>query len=108
MRQVRTGTFETNSSSTHTLVIMSKEDYEKFRNGELFLDGDNPITKEELISRNKEEIEKIFGGDFDEFVHDERLDYDSIMDTDYETFYQAHTTKNGEEIVAFGYYGYDG
>ena len=35
MRQVRIGTFETNSSSTHTLVIVSKEEYEKFKKGEL-------------------------------------------------------------------------
>lgn len=108
MRQIRHGAFETNSSSTHTLVIMSKEDYEKFENGELFLEDDNPITKEELISKNKKEIEEIYDGDFDEFVRDERLDYDSIVNNDYETFYQTHTTKNGEEIVAFGYFGYDG
>lgn len=38
MIQVRKNIFETNSSSTHSLVIASKEDLAKFRNNELVLD----------------------------------------------------------------------
>ena len=38
MRTVRIGTFETNSSSTHALVILSKDDYRKWQNNEVVLD----------------------------------------------------------------------
>ena len=32
---VRQGVFETNSSSVHSLTMATKDDYEKFENGEL-------------------------------------------------------------------------
>ncbi len=35
MKKVRSGIFETNSSSTHSLTIVSKEDFEKWKRGEL-------------------------------------------------------------------------
>ncbi len=38
MIQIRKGTFETNSSSTHSLVILNKEDWEEVKNGNLFID----------------------------------------------------------------------
>lgn len=34
--QVRQGVFETNSSSTHTLTICSKDDYDKWKRDEVF------------------------------------------------------------------------
>ena len=55
--QVRQGVFETNSSSTHTLTICSKDDFDKWGRGEVFwLDNDwhkldtnkNFVTPEEL------------------------------------------------------------
>ena len=36
--QIRTGLFETNSSSVHSLVMVSGNDYEKWKNGELVYD----------------------------------------------------------------------
>ena len=42
MKQIiRYNTFETNSSSAHSLILISKETFDKWRNGELMLDG-NP------------------------------------------------------------------
>ena len=38
MIQIRKSTFETNSSSTHSLVILNKEDWEEVKNGNLFID----------------------------------------------------------------------
>ena len=35
--QIRKGTFETNSSSVHSLVMCNKSDYDKWEKGELFL-----------------------------------------------------------------------
>ena len=37
MKLIRRNTFETNSSSTHALVIMSKEDYKAWQNNEKVL-----------------------------------------------------------------------
>lgn len=38
MIEIRKNLFETNSSSTHSLVIVSKDDWKKFKNNELVLD----------------------------------------------------------------------
>ena len=38
MIQIRKNVFETNSSSTHSLVICSKEEWEALKNNELFID----------------------------------------------------------------------
>lgn len=38
MIKIRRGTFETNSSSTHSLVILKKKDWEAVKAGELFID----------------------------------------------------------------------
>jgi hypothetical protein len=38
MLQIRSNIFETNSSSTHSLVILRKEDWEEVKNGNLFID----------------------------------------------------------------------
>lgn len=108
MRQTRIGTFETNSSSTHTLVIMTKKEYDKFKKGELFLGKDRPLTKEQIAEQNRELIEKYNNGDVDEYIAEENLSYDSFSDTENEEFYKEYTTPSGEKIVAFGNYGYNG
>lgn len=108
MRQIRYGAFETNSSSTHTLVIMTKEQYEKFKKEELFLYNDGVATKEEIAEKEKESIQRYNDGDVDEYIEDERLSYDAFVDTENEDFYQEYTTPSGEKIVAFGYFGYNG
>ena len=55
MIQIRHNLFETNSSSTHSLVIATKEDWNKFKNGEMFLnmyeDTLNPITPETNVPK---------------------------------------------------------
>lgn len=74
--QVRQGVFETNSSSTHTLTICSKDDFDKWEHGEVFwLDNDwhkldtnkNFVTPEELKELaekyNEEQQERIDAGD---------------------------------------------
>lgn len=102
--QVRQGVFETNSSSTHTLTICSKDDFDKWKHGEVFwLDNDwhkldtnkNFVTPEELEELtekyNEEEQKRIDSGD--EFakvldidkVLNERRDYDSYYDSYWDT-----------------------
>lgn len=148
--QVRQGVFETNSSSTHTLTICSKDDFDKWKHGEVFwLDNDcwhkldtnkNFVTQEELEALaekyNKEQQERIDAGDkfakvldIDKVIN-ERPDYDSWRDSywdterssleaytvddfyvrngDLETYSETFTSPSGDEMVAFGAFGYDG
>ncbi len=49
MIKVRYGCFETNSSSVHSLIIANEEEYKQLINGELFMDYDNFISKNEAI-----------------------------------------------------------
>lgn len=44
-RVIRRGVFETNSSSTHSITMVSSEDYNKWQNGELFYCDGEFITK---------------------------------------------------------------
>ena len=147
--QVRQGVFETNSSSTHTLTICSKDDFDKWKHGEVFwLDNDwckldtnkNFVTPEELEELtekyNEEQQKRIDAGDKFANVLDidkvlnERRDYDSWNDSywdtersaleantmddwyqrngDLETYERTFTSPSGDEMVAFGAFGYDG
>ena len=108
MKQIRQGVFETNSSSTHSLTMVSKEEYEKFAAGELFFYDDVLVTKEAAIENAKKWYKK------DDLTIEDLLEdgevktLDDIYEGEYETFKQEFTTKSGDVIVAFGYYGYNG
>ena len=92
--QIRQGVFETNSSSVHSLTICSQEEYDRWEKGEL------------LFSRYKEVfVEKTPETENDEDCLTQNEWYD---DVECETFSDSHTTKSGDKIVAFGYYGYNG
>lgn len=93
-RQVRRGLFETNSSSVHTLVMCSSEDYEKWKNGELLFDR----WDDKFVESNEENI----ADDEDLLTYDQYYE-----DIEYETFIQCFKTEHGDEVVAFGYYGQD-
>ena len=58
MIQIRKNVFETNSSSTHCMVIGTASDFEKWEDGEVYYydnwrDGKKFITKEEAIDKLK-------------------------------------------------------
>lgn len=131
-RQIRRGVFETNSSSVHSLTMCNKKDYKKWDDEGLFLftgsgwsypEDNNPLknhfyTKEEAIAFEK--LSKYPpSDDFDwndedsvmEMLHDDEW-YDSEYYwnrycNEYETFEDTYKTENGEEVIAFGYYGHD-
>lgn len=118
MKVIRLGTFETNSSSTHTMVIMSEEEYDKWENGEIlrYMWDDKFITKEESEKIIRELAEKyakennipIEDVDIDEVIYDEDIaytleDFDDRMDL--ESDCETYTTKNGEKIVIRCWYG---
>ena len=53
-QKIRENTFETNSSSTHTLVMCSEEDYKKFENNEVYyVDWMTTEIREELPEEYK-------------------------------------------------------
>lgn len=127
MRTVRLGTFETNSSSTHSLTMCMASDYEKWKNGEMYWHrwNDELVSKEEVekemarlreefIADNpdfdendgewQEELENYINEDKAYYTYEEFNDYDYI---EYETFEDTFETPQGEKVVSFGYYGSD-
>ncbi len=93
--QIRHGVFETNSSSTHSLIICTEEDFEAFRRGEKILHWDDTLVD---AAKYKEDHGR---------YPDEYRTFDQMGD--YFEFYTEHfTTPSGDKMVAFGEYGYDG
>lgn len=97
MKTIRYGTFETNSSSTHSLIICTDDEYQKWVNDEMILDRD---------------YEKIVPMPSDQKLEEEDWRYIKYSDyydrIDMETFDEEYTTKHGDKIHVFGWYGYDG
>ena len=124
MIQVRYGMFETNSSSTHSIFIVTEEEYEKLEKGELFINiggrwrgGPDTITKEEAIDElNKERPNwKEKCPLEDESLSEVLYDYDIAetlehhFDDEYLESYAEHfTTPSGDKMVVFGKFGRDG
>lgn len=100
MRIIRINTFETNSSSTHSITMCSKSDYEKWKKGELLYDR----WHDKLVSPEDKNSEVEYT-DKDYFTFEEFFDYYSEY---YDVYTESCKTPSGEEVVAFGYYGYDG
>lgn len=120
-RQIRRGVFETNSSSTHSITMCSGEEYDKWCSGNLlFWVGKKKFgTKEDII----EELKELTRWDnslmypdvnwddnsvvADIFDSEEIQSSDEFFDDEYlETFEEKYHTPNGEEVVAFGKFGY--
>ena len=122
MIQARCGVFETNSSSTHSLTMMMKSDYERWENENLYLFNGysygwdfNAPTKNCLYTR-EEAIKFVKNSRYydpvDEISDEYLKEYDFISWDDegneyLESFYEEFTTPSGETIVAFGEYGND-
>lgn len=122
-RQIRHGVFETNSSSTHSLTMMMKSDYDRWKNEKLYLyqgygwswDFNKPVcdtlyTKDEAINfvKNSRYYEANYKVD-EVYLRDmDFISWDDYGNEYLESFYEEFTTPSGEIVVAFGEYGYDG
>ena len=98
MIQIRNNIFETNSSSVHTLVICTEDEFNKFYCDKLwyYTWTDELVTKEQ-----KEKIEK------NNESYGEFLSFDDFFEnTNLETF-EEHKTIDGAKVVVFGRYGYE-
>lgn len=80
MKLIRRNTFETNSSSTHALVILSKEDYKSWKNNEKVLNL--YAEKVEDLSDNDKKIIRNTDGsvEYDGKKFDSEYDF---MESDY-------------------------
>ena len=135
MRQIRQNTFETNSSSTHSLVLCTEDEFNNWKSGKTllntythtFVDYFEPSTKdyEEAKVDYASGMTKYMKS-WDNLTVEERKEYtvDYIKnrdDIDYletydqysrdsylDWFSQKYTSPSGDKIVAFGRYGYDG
>ena len=124
MKVIRLGVFETNSSSTHTMVIMPEEDFEKWKNGEIlrFKWDDTFVSKEEaeeIIDKLKVDYAKEYKVDVDDIeVYDLSDDdnyyekiplaYEDVDDwMNLEGDINHYKTKGGEDLVILCWYGYD-
>lgn len=119
--QVRRGVFETNSSSTHSLTMCSKSDYDKWARGEMLLNESYGLgLKGDFVTREEAINALIKNGDIEESEADEDIINDMLKDAElytsdewddrndeYEHFSRTYKTKSGEEVVSFGYYGYN-
>lgn len=119
---IRNGVFESNSSSTHSLTMCMKSDYDKWCNGELLLAEDtlgfNPkiekkfVTKEEaiyLLQTCYKYLPEDIDWNNDDMVS-EVVREAGFRDFEYENEYlewycDEFTTPSGETVVAFGEYG---
>lgn len=120
MKVIRRGVFETNSSSTHSITMCSRKDYDRWFKGEVFLDwhADSPensfITREEAVERLKKKSWSARIDFNDEDAVNEALwemgivTPDKYFGSDYlESYEDSYTTAGGEEVIAFGVYGRD-
>ena len=127
MKQIRINTFETNSSSTHSLVISTENEFKLVTKGKLYI-CDNIEVISLDAARKKLASWDIYADDlkdFDDYVHKKdyaSLDallkdhgiykYDDWCDMQYdnglETFTKTFESPSGDKMIAWGRYGYNG
>lgn len=105
-RLIRLNTFETNSSSTHTIVICSKEDYDKWA-GDTDTDLVLDIWKEELI--HKKDIKSLLELEdsrryytYEEYQNDLWEGKFGYIDD-----FLEKREVDGKDVIVFGFYGRD-
>lgn len=128
MLQIRRNVFETNSSSTHSITMCSKDDYDRWARGEVYLnegwwskDNESEYKNKKFVTRDEAiDIIRCSGGDieydneyyesFDKYIAEEYEIYtsDEYFENEYlESFEDSYTTDSGETVIAFGLFGYD-
>lgn len=130
MLQIRYNIFETNSSSTHAMIMCSDEDYKKLISGEYMISGYEYPNREynsfvarkevydwfwnEYYPQNRDYLESDYGiidssYDIETILAEEGIAYtfENFGGERYEQFDDEFTTPHGEIVHAFGYYGND-
>ena len=111
MKSIRRNVFETNSSSTHSMSICTREDYDNWKKGKVFFDSDNNkfITREQAMEKFPDLNLPKGRNSIEDVLRDyEIYTYENYNDSNLEEFSSNFTTPGGEKVVAFGKYGYNG
>ena len=96
--KIRKSVFETNSSSTHSLTMCTREQYDAWRKGDLVYND----YEEEFYP-----IDSLTDEQRDLIDEEEFYTYDGYWEMlEYETVEETYITPGGEEVISFGYYGY--
>lgn len=121
-RQIRHGVFETNSSSTHSITMCTKNEFNDWRNGKVYRNdgwwsGTTSNLKNKAFLTYDEAMELIKTSsyyvpikeddDIDEYLKEYEIYSYENWGGYHETDVTHYTTPNGEEIVAVCYYGND-
>ena len=133
-RQIRTGVFESNSSTTHTLTICSEETYKKWEKGELLLTWDNEfVPNKEMSEEEKDSIchewydkrKCKYYKDYEDLTEEEKKEikndlkskgYFKVSGKTYDEWHNdsyleyakdSFTTEHGDRVVAFSKAGND-
>lgn len=126
MKQIRRNTFETNSSSTHSMVIGTEDEIEKWRNGEAYLNNvwsndvkdrlgkyahEQFIPSDVVLELFAADYERDGKGWYDEFAYYARSELDLVA---YKYFYDdleqdvnSYTSPSGDKLKIICAYGYD-
>ena len=133
MLNIRYGIFETNSSSTHAMIMCNDVDWHALKLGENMIAGweyqqgqfhNTFVPREEVFQWFKEvfypKYEKEIKTDWDidcelsdELIEEILAEYDiaytleNYGHEEYERFEDEYVTSGGEVVHAFGYYGND-
>ena len=119
MFKIRHGVFETNSSSVHSMIMVSEEEYDNLKSGQFYVNryGDNKkvvVPRDEILEELKEEASRDISTMDEDELEDLIVDYGYMSfdkyyedNNEYETFFKIYTTKSGEKVYAIGYYGYE-
>ena len=133
-RVIRKNVFETNSSNTHSITICTKKEFEDWKNGKSLFDeyNGNFIHAKELTNEQKKDAYEYYNDtrkpwckSWDELSEYEKnqyyedyaielllkdedgITYETWKDGELDTYHKGFKTEHGDEIVAFGTYGYN-
>ena len=113
MIQVRKNVFETNSSSTHSLVMAVKSDFDKWEKGEVYYCEWAWSDLKDKFESGKfypvEEVDAYYEAKGEERDIDCFVTYEDFCENEYlEVSEYSYTTPGGETVCAVAKYGYDG
>lgn len=107
-QQIRLNTFETNSSSVHTLQIISKEEFEKFESKETFFDLDSYTFKSFDEIPNLDRFLEYYP-DFETLSDfDKECAIKEFREENFNSDYPAGLTSGGSDYVTETCYDKDG
>lgn len=114
---IRLNTWETNSSSTHSLAICNQSQLNDWKAGNLFygINFGRLFTIEQIKENFKEFQKKCTNKEwlktytFEQYMKDGYQSFNEWYESEYlETYIENHITPEGEPIICFGKFGFDG